>query len=148
MTNISKINKQIVLIACSSRKLNFRAKTKDMYTSSLFCKSLRYAESLQPDCIFILSAKYGLLQLEEEIDSYNITLNKMPDKARQEWARAVIDKLKRFASIDNDEFIFLAGVKYRKYLLPYISNYKIPLEGLGIGKQLKYLTDITNDKFL
>jgi len=43
--------------------------------------------------------------------------------------------------LDKEEFVFLAGNNYRKFLLPRIKNYKIPMLGLGIGKQLKWLTE-------
>jgi hypothetical protein len=46
--------------------------------------------------------------------------------------------------LDKDKFIFLAGSKYRKYILPYLKNYDIPLEGLGIGKQLAFLKNEIN----
>lgn len=35
----------------------------------------------------------------------------------------------------------LAGARYRKYLIPNIRSYSIPLEGLTIGRQLKYLKE-------
>jgi hypothetical protein len=40
----------------------------------------------------------------------------------------------------NDEVIFLAGEKYRKHLLPVFIHTKVPLKGLGIGKQLQFLS--------
>jgi hypothetical protein len=52
----------------------------------------------------------------------------------------VLNELSRWTDLEKDEFIFLAGNKYRKYLLPHITNYKIPMEGLPIGKQLQWLT--------
>ena len=43
--------------------------------------------------------------------------------------------------LNKDEFVFLDGNNYRKYLLPSINNCKIPMLGLSIGKQLKWLTE-------
>ena len=77
-------------------------------------KHLQYAQSLQPDKIFILSAKYGLLDLNEEIEPYNETLNKKSDKEIKLWAKNVLERLKQEADLEKDEFIFLAGEKYRK----------------------------------
>ena len=31
--------------------------------------------------------------------------------------------------------------RYRKYLLPHISNYEVPLRGLAIGKQMKFMKE-------
>lgn len=132
---------KIVLIACASKKAGHKAKAKDLYISPLFKMNLKYAESLMPDKMFILSAKHGLLDLEKEIEPYNETLKKMASKDVKEWANNIIGKLRKTADLANDEFIFLAGDRYRKHLIPCIKNYKIPLKGLGIGKQLKFLKE-------
>lgn len=86
-----------------------KTKAKDLYQSSLFKYGLRYAESLKPDKIFILSAKHGLLGLEEEIEPYNQTLNKMPDNERKVWAEGVLRQLKQVSDLQKDEFVFLQG---------------------------------------
>ena len=70
----------------------------------------------------------------------------MNNKEIVEWSEGVISQLNKKADLKKDEFIFLAGSKYRKFLIPHISNYKIPLEGLGIGKQLKYLKEKTENE--
>ncbi|MEA3430919.1 MAG: hypothetical protein U9R08_06595 [Nanoarchaeota archaeon] len=131
---------KIVLISCVSKKLNQKSKAQELYISPLFKKNLKYAKSLNPDKIFILSAKYGLLKLDEEIEPYEKTLNKMRVHEIKEWADSVLNQLKKSVDIENDELTFLAGNNYRKFLLPHIKHYKIPMQGLGIGKQLQWLT--------
>ena len=137
-----------VLIACCSEKLTQKAFASGLYISDLFKKSMAYAKSINPEKIFILSAKYGLLELQDEINPYDETLNTKPADEVKLWASNVLKKLSQKTDLENDEFIFLAGNKYRKYLIPKIKNYKIPLEGLGIGKQKKWLKDIINGKLL
>jgi len=134
--------KRIVLISCVSKKLPYKSKVKDLYISTLFKLNYRYAQSLKPDKIFILSAKYGLLNPEEEIEPYNETLNTKSSSEIQQWANKVILDLEKQTDINNDEFIFLAGNNYRKFLIPYIKNFEIPLKGLTIGKQLSFLKRI------
>ena len=134
---------KIVLISCVSKKLNRKAKAKDLYISPLFRYNLTYANSLNPDKIFILSAKYGLINLDEEIKPYDLTLNKMSQKEIKLWAEKVIEELKRASNLQADKFIFLAGEKYRRDLVPLIRNHEVPLKGLGIGKQLKFLKEKT-----
>jgi hypothetical protein len=95
---------------------------------------------LNPDTIYILSAKYGLLDLDAEIDPYNQTLNTMPAAEIRSWAERVLLQLRQVGDLRADHFILLAGMKYRKYLLPHMSSYEIPLEGLTIGKQLRFLS--------
>lgn len=131
--------KRIVLISCVKTKLDYPAKAEDLYISDLFVKNLAFAKKLKPDHIFILSAKYGLLKLNDRIAPYEKTLNQMPVHERRTWASGVISELRKYVNLDQDDFIFLAGDKYREFLLPYMRNYKIPFEGLTLGNQLKAL---------
>lgn len=131
--------KKIVLISCASKKAHYKAKAEDLYISPLFKVNLRYARSLKPDSIFILSARYGLLELDKEIEPYNTTLNDMSSTQVKAWADRVIEQLKAQADLQRDHFIFFAGEKYRKYLTPHLASYEVPLQGMPIGKQLQYL---------
>ena len=67
--------KRIVLISCVSKKIGYKAKAEDLCISTLSRLSLAYAKKLKPDIIFILAAKYGLLNLDDKIEPYNKTLN-------------------------------------------------------------------------
>lgn len=134
--------KRIVLISCVKTKLDHTAKAEDLYISDLFVKNLAYAKKLRPDHIFILSAKYGVLKLNDRIAPYEKTLNQMPVHERRAWASGVISDLSKYANLEQDEFIILAGEKYREFLLPHMSNYEIPFEGLSFGNQLKALKKV------
>jgi len=133
--------KKIVLISCVSEKLTYRAKAKNLYISPLFTKNLSYAHSMHPDAIYVLSSKYGLIDLEKEIDPYNLTLNTLSAGEIKAWANHVLQQLSQVSDLQNDHFIFLAGMNYRKYLLPSIPSYEVPMEGLKIGKQLQFLSN-------
>ena len=136
--------KKIVLISCVSKKRRVKSKARDLYISPLFKKNLQYALKLHPDRIFILSAKYGLVSLEEEIDPYDLTLNTMTAKEIKEWSDGVLSTLASHADLQEDQFIFLAGAKYRKYLVGHITHVEVPFEGLTIGRQLQRLTELGN----
>lgn len=137
------MTKRIVLISCARQKLPHRAKAKDLYISTLFKLNMKYANRLNPDAVLILSAKHGLLDLERQIEPYELTLNNMGVNEIKQWASRVLSQLKRLCTIEETEFVFLAGEKYRKYLLPHIPNAQVPLKGLRIGEQLKKLKDLT-----
>jgi cytoplasmic iron level regulating protein YaaA (DUF328/UPF0246 family) len=136
--------KRVVLISCVKTKLDHPAKAENLYISDLFTKNLAYAKKLKPDYIFILSAKYGLLKLNDRIAPYEKTLNQMPVNERRVWSDSVISELRRYADLEQDEFIILAGEKYRDFLIPHIKKYKIPFEGLSFGNQLKALNKLIN----
>ena len=79
------------------------------------------------------------MNLNDEIAPYNETLNDQSVNDIKVWAEKVIIELEKATDLEDDIFIFLTGEKYRKYILPHVKNYKIPLKGLRIGEQLKFL---------
>lgn len=136
--------KKIVLISCVSKKLPHEARAEDLYISPLFKFNLRYAKQLNPDAIYILSAKHGVLELDVKIDPYDITLNEMRVAERRAWSEKVLAQLAMHADLQRDHFVFLAGQNYRKYVVPHLVSFAAPLEGLRIGRQLQKLKEITS----
>ena len=144
--------KRIVLIACVSKKGDKKAKARDLYESTLFKSSLAYAQTLQPDKIFILSALHHLLDLDRQIAPYNVTMSNVPkdkrkpglkilnSKEKKEWGKKVIQQLSNEADLQNDNFIILAGQEYIKPIADSIAHLDNPLIGLGQGKRLQFLT--------
>ena len=124
-----------MLTACSKSKLTFRAKAKDMYKGNVFKASIEYAEFLGIKNVYVLSAKYGLLHLDQEIDPYEKTLNKMRKPERLLWASKVIEQIYKICNIEETEFTIIAGVRYREFLLNHLKSYKIPLAGVTQFKQ-------------
>lgn len=132
---------KVVLIQCSAGKKNQFCKARDLYIGPLFKKSLKYSELVKADKVFILSAKHYLLKLNKKINPYNKTLNKMRKKDRKLWANKVLTELEKETDIMNDNFIILAGEKYREFIIPSLNNFEAPLLGLSIGKQLQFLNN-------
>ena len=135
---------KIVLISCVSKKHNYPCKAVEMYISPLFKGAYKYAKIINADKIFILSAKYGLLDEDTLITPYNETLNTKSDKEIRIWADNVLAELREKTNIEEDDFIFLAGAKYRKYLAQKLTNVEVPLMGLSIGKQLAFYKEKNN----
>ena len=132
----------IALISCVSKKCSFETKAQNMYTSPLFVKSLKYVmKILKPSKTYILSAKYGLLGLDEEIEPYNETLNDKNQKEKLEWTNNVLMQLKKECNVNIDKFIFLAGKNYYKNLVSILPNTTILMENLPIGKRLQWLKE-------
>ena len=97
---------KIVLIPCVKEKLDCKAKASDLYIGPLFTKLLKYAKSLSPYQIFILSGKYGLLELEDEIEPYDKNLNLCAEDDIKIWSEMVLEKLGKLTDLNKDEFCF------------------------------------------
>ncbi len=100
--------RKIILISCVSKKLSHKASARHLYISPLFKKNLAYAQRLNPDAIFVLSAKFGLVDLDQEIEPYDLTLNTMSADQIKVWAVRVLTQLSERADLSQDHFVFLA----------------------------------------
>ena len=67
----------VVLVSCVKSKRGQRCRAGDMYTSALFQKMMAYAESLKPKSVFILSAKYGLLNSDKPLMHAELSSNSL-----------------------------------------------------------------------
>ena len=98
---------------------------------------------------FILSAEHGVLKPDEVIAPYERSLNKMPKRERLEWAgkvqRTLLELIPAGASI-----LVLAGERYREHIVPFLMGHgfvvDIPMAGLKLGYQLRWLKEHTRDE--
>lgn len=134
---------KIALIGCVKKKADKPCEAKDMYISPLFKGCYRLAKKLEAEKIYILSAKYGLIEENQIIKPYNETLNDKSEYERKIWAYNICQSLLRGGvNLDKDEFIILAGENYRKWLIRKLKHYTIPLKGLSLFNQIKYLKSV------
>lgn len=131
----------LCLVSCAADKLDRPAPAKDLYTSDLFVKTRRFVE-IQDKRWFILSAKHGLVDPNEEIAPYEKTLKEMGKAARRDWAAAVLNALEPHLE-GVRAVVFLAGERYREFVAPALSDrgieVQVPMQGMRIGKQFAWL---------
>ncbi|MEM3641229.1 MAG: hypothetical protein QXH37_04850 [Candidatus Bathyarchaeia archaeon] len=139
MGNVMRLS----LVSCTKKKQKVKCKASEMYMpSALFKAAYQYAVK-NYDLAAILSAKYGLLMPEDEIEPYDLTLKTMSVQQRKQWAEKVFRQLKERIDLQKiSECFFHAGKEYRKYLILMLENAgvkcHVPLEGLSIGEQLQW----------
>jgi hypothetical protein len=128
-------------VSCVGQKLSSAAPAKDLYTSDWFTKARRHVESTGVPW-FILSAKYGLVRPDEVIEPYELTLNTLGVEDRRRWAERVKQQLATHGNLPTT-VVMLAGARYREHLEPYLTSagvrVEVPMEGLRIGEQLRWL---------
>lgn len=138
----------VYLVSCVGMKKRGIHPAKDLYDSPWFKEARAYVEQ-QGGPWYILSAEHGLLSPEQKIPPYEKTLNKMPVAERRAWAQSVLSSLRRVLR-SSDRVVFLAGARYREYLIDEVqrmcADLAVPMEGLGIGEQLVWLTERTGSR--
>lgn len=128
----------IALIACSKRKLAHRAKTRDLYQGERFKLACKFIERYEVDSAFVLSARYGLIGLDEMIQPYDTSLADMTTRERREWARTIsMDIIRRLPS--STHIIVLAEDLYADSLRQYLPHAVYPFTGMDEEQQRAWL---------
>lgn len=118
----------IAFIACSKKKLKYKSPAKNLYQGALFKKALQYTSTRYTE-IYILSAKYGILGLDDIIEPYDKTIQKMSITERKEWG--ILVKNQMISRNLKPPFIFFTGSLYNSAF-----EGEKPLFGLSIGRSL------------
>ncbi len=147
-----------IFIACAKSKVNYPCEAQELYSaSSIFNKRLRYALNKRKELkeqvnIYILSAKYGLLNLDDKIAPYDMFLATETKEYKVAWASRVLEQMKSVHIDMNDNTYFAAGEEYWEKLISFFPNStseKVEVEKLlgrgGIGMALHYY-DVINNK--
>lgn len=131
----------LFLVSCVKTKGSSPAKAKDLYASAWFTNARARVEGT--GCAWrILSARYGLVDPEEEISPYEQALNNMGVAVRRNWAEQVLKDLTPCLE-GIDTVVFFAGKKYREHLCPALLSRNlqvhVPMARLPWGEQLSWL---------
>lgn len=137
----------IVFVSCVSKKSSNVREARLIYESSWFLKTRTLVEAMNWRW-FILSAEHGLLEPSTEIQPYDRTLNTMSRPERIRWANQVIDQFETIQPSPTKITVF-AGSRYREFIIPRLEErgveISIPMEGLRIGEQLRWLSQKTGN---
>jgi hypothetical protein len=134
------LSRTVYLISCASKKRRTSAPARDLYISDWFLKARAYVEGAGSPW-FILSAEHGLVPPDRILRPYERTLNAMSTPERREWATRVTTQMDSSLPA-TDRIVVLAGLRYREFLMDYLRQraaVDVPMEGLSIGRQLRYL---------
>jgi hypothetical protein len=129
-----------VLIGCSKKKRAGRHPARALYQGALFKAALAHAQRIGA-VTFIVSAKYGLVQLDTELEAYERKLR--PDE-RDSWAWSVCVALRRHLMKRRFAVTIFAGETYAEPLESYLAAIDptievcTPLAGLSLGSQLRW----------
>jgi hypothetical protein len=143
----------IGLVACSSQKLEHAAPARELYCSTLFRRSLAFAE---PRCatVYVISAALELVLLHQVVKPYDRKLGSKHE--REQWGRRVASTL--IARHGREvEYLILAGKDYADPLATALRTHDghrdgawrgvprdrilQPLRGLKIGDRLRKLNE-------
>lgn len=131
--------RRVALIGCSKVKATTTCAAREMYRSALFRAALRWA-LLHADQVLVLSAKHGVLGLDDVIEPYDETLPRY-QAGRLAWGARVAAELDRRLPDLDTELAVLAGELYADpiWFEDRDVYWSEPLRGLAIGERLAWL---------
>lgn len=84
---------KVGLISCTRDKKSFPCSARRLYSESAkFSACLEFAEA-HYDRIFVVSAKHGLVRLDELLNHYDLSLEELTERARNSWAEEIAKSL-------------------------------------------------------
>lgn len=155
----------IALIACGKKKRSFPCPARELYIGPLFTAEREWAEA-NADAYWIASAKHLILEPDQVIEPYDLSLRDLDAETRRTRARQIQLHFRSrwidFCTFEKSPRGFIvAKTRPRVVLLAprdYLSgfyewrqrhrdsfSFETPLAGMGIGEQLAWLRQSCND---
>lgn len=143
---------KIAILPCSQRKAKVATTVGNMYKSNLFVLRRRYAkEVLGCDEIYVLSAKYGLVDLDKIIEPYDTKLDTLSEAEYLDWQYQVYTQylMKIYKKLISDEkveiYLFKSDSDYlKKFRQITAIDYDIELgknNKIYLGHSLNVITE-------
>jgi len=141
---------RIALVSCSKTKMVHKAPAAALYRSPLFRKSLLAALSISKD-VYILSAKYGLLKLNDIVEPYDLTLKRMSPAERNAWSATTNAQLRERIRAGDVVSAYCGGDyigPLRRALAETGCQLDEPLSCLSFGHRLQRLRALNDEPTL
>jgi len=136
-------SRRIGLVGCVKKKHHQPRPAKDLYQSPLFTGRRNFVEQ-SCDEWWILSAEHGLVNPNDLLAPYDVTLSNAGKEEKERWAARVVTAInQQIQPVRGDIFEIHAGANYRDFgLIDALENLgctiENPTEKMQIGKQLKF----------
>ena len=85
---------RVGLVGCVKSKRSWAAPARELYRSPLFRGRLAWVER-SCDRWFVLSAKHGLVEPDQVLDPYDLTLADLSRASRRTWSSQVVRALEQ-----------------------------------------------------
>lgn len=141
--------KKIIFVNACKTKTDRAGLAKEMYVGQFSEKAYRYATKIEHDKIFFLSTVSHVVEPEQEVSRVNRRFKDMTATEKREWAKVTFEQIqKKGIDVEKDELVFLTPKDYWEGIVLILQkegksteNFKTPLIGLTLGKQIGWITD-------
>jgi len=135
----------VAFINCCKAKASVKTKARLLYQSWFFKAMLKYvSEKVGENQVYILSAKYGILGLDDKVEPYNL---KLTEQTENDWAEMVFNQAEE-RGIDLENAIYYCASAYYEPIKRKLETVKggvvnltVPFEGLNLQKRSVLITN-------
>jgi hypothetical protein len=135
----------IALVSCSGPKLRVAAPAWQLYRSQLFRATLALAQR-RHDVAYVISAKHELVELDQVIAPYDLTMADIAKEWRTVWGLRVWGSIQnRHLHVDREVYIY-AGKDYAQPIRRagfHQATFHEPLAKMQVGQRLQWLKQQT-----
>jgi hypothetical protein len=133
---------RVVVIGCVAGKRATASPARDLYQSTLFRGRRAYAEAAGKPW-FIMSALYGLIDPDEVVTPYDVSMRQLDRVQRKALGEQVVDAIEqRVGSLAGCVVELHAGNEYAEAIAEPLRTREAtlyrPLQGLRLGMQLQW----------
>lgn len=130
---------RIAILSCTKAKQNYPCPAKELYSKSIyFQKAYRYAKA-SCDKIYILSPKYNLVEEDQLLEPYEMSLKDMTLEEKAAWSKRVFLQLSQRENIKESTFVIITGKDYYRDFYKRLPHCELPIRGLKYGELLARL---------
>jgi hypothetical protein len=136
----------VAVVGCSAIKAPSAAPARGFYRSPLFKAAVAYAEA-RTKHVVVVSAKYGAVKLDQEIEPYDMKLSAMRKGERENWGAHAVDRILLWHRGAPPTLLLLCGEAYADAILYGAHWHNLPrpltpMAGLkGVGNRIAWLKD-------
>lgn len=139
--------KKIVLLAKSEKTKEYPTTAKNMYWEShIFRVLYKYAQIIA-DEVYILSPRYGVLDVNEIVGGEDEQLEEWSKMRRQKWGHHILIELAKKVNLQNDRFEILTEEIYYESIIKGMNYYRLPLEGRSKMAWIPYVQKLIGEEY-
>jgi hypothetical protein len=135
----------VAIVGCSAIKQKQAGPAREFYRSPLFKAALAYAEARTKN-VMIVSAQYGAVKLDQQLEPYDMKLSELRKTDRENWGARTVDELRRGHKTP-PTFLLLCGELYADAILYGAHWHNLPrpqtpmAKMKGVGNRIAWLKD-------
>jgi hypothetical protein len=136
----------VVLLCSANRKFPHPAPALDLYRSEFFQLGKAFAQQMEPDLIFVLSAEHGLVPAEQELQPYTMTMSALGKGDVKGWGKLVVEQLKDRLDLSRYQIVILGLGRFAYPIAHHLVEARTPLAQMSLSGALNFLRQQVGDE--